>query len=162
MTILKTIQLCLPRAPCSQEAVKEQILYPQCIHDIEQTGATVDQILSTLVGRMSANITIPDIPHLCFSYYKDKKTVVQREQTSFVFFLLLLETNCSLFFQGHSLFIENYYKEVEGHFHIYWEVILSLKGLWALVLFLLLWNRKLQTNKTLIFSTLRSFLLCVS
>lgn len=116
MPILKTIQLRLPRVPCSQEAVEEQILYPQCIHNIEQTGATVDLIFSTLMGRMSANITIPDIPHLCFSYYKDKKTVVQREQTSFVFFLLLLETNCGLFFQGHSLFIENYYKEVEGTF----------------------------------------------
>lgn len=66
--------------------------------------------------------TIPDIPHLHFSYYKDKKKQRYREKTApLVFFFLiyifiLLETNYSIFFQGHSLFIENYYKEVESTF----------------------------------------------
>lgn len=57
MTVLKTIQLCLPRVPCSLEAVEEQILYPQYIHSIEQTGATVGQMFSMLMGRMCANFT---------------------------------------------------------------------------------------------------------
>ena len=136
MTVLKTIQLCLPRvlSPTARRLWKNRYFYLQCIHSSEQTGATGGQIFSVLMGRMWGNF-INNSRHSTFPFLltegqKKKKKKKCRENTMHLFlfiFQFCLKHTAANSFKGIHYSSKTIPKKQRIHLHIYQEVILPLK-----------------------------------